>query len=201
MKNLIKYLLIPSILFAMCFTSYGQNPTNKKTHKIGTPDYLLVKRGFKIFKLGTPIEQYRKYVVLVAGRDEHGDSRLYKLLTSTHPGFASIGDSIEINDIILEEYNGIIAGINVLVEAKYKGALLRSLQAAYGPGSKANPYIERYTWHASGKKTDISLTYIDSYEGGGHLHGNAWALFQDNNIANKQEQDEKNKAKETVKDL
>ncbi|MGE9516522.1 MAG: hypothetical protein ACQPRH_04195 [Solitalea-like symbiont of Tyrophagus putrescentiae] len=203
MKNLTKYLLLLSILSLFGYSVSAQNQgtkITKTTSKIGTPEYLLVKRGFKIFKLGTPIEQYKKYVVLGYYNLESG-VKMYKILTGMNPQFASIGDSIEINDVVLEVYDGLISAISVFVEPKYKDALLRSLQAAYGPGNKPNKYIEKYRWHASNKKNNIYLTYTDSYERGGALNGNAWAMFYDSNLAAKQEQDEKNQAKQTVKDL
>lgn len=177
MKNIKKSLLLAGILLLFNYNAQAQTQRAKNTqptHKIGTPEYLLVKRGFKIFKLGTPIDQYKKYVLL--GNDNRQSGvKMYKVLTYYKKNqFASIGDSIEINDVVLKVYDGLISAIGVFVEAKYKEAFLRSLKAAYGPGKKANQYIEEYKWHASSKKADISLYYTDSYEGGGiytEMHG------------------------------
>lgn len=185
MQNLTKYLFLHILLFTICFTAWGQQPPYKR----GTPQYLLEKRGFNIFKLGDPIDKYEEYVLLLDDDDKYNDIKTYQVLTYRHPRFATIGDSIEINDIILSEYNGLIISIDVFVDGEYKKPFLRSLQADYGSGHKPNPYTENYNWFASNDKDDIELIYRDNYDGQeDHLNGNGWALFQDVNLTKEAEE-------------
>lgn len=192
MKNLTKYLLLAGLLLTFSLTAFAQKP--------GTPDYLLVKNGFKIFKLGDPVEKHKEHVVLVSDNKRSGD-KLYKVLLYTDLTFTSIGDSIIINAIFLTVNDGLITAISVFVKDEYKEPFLRTLQAAYGNGRKGALHIGDYTWDAHNNKYDIGLTYKDNYKEDGYLDGNGWAIFHDYNLLGKQLKGSKNKSNNRIDDL
>ncbi|MGE9516523.1 MAG: hypothetical protein ACQPRH_04200 [Solitalea-like symbiont of Tyrophagus putrescentiae] len=200
MKSFAKHLLLASLLLLFGYNASAQNQDTKSTeviYKPGTPRYLLVKKGFKIFKLGDPITKYQNDIILV-NEDKHAGHSTYKLLSFTDPDLVTVGDSIKINDIHLDVHNGLVASISVFVREKYKREFLKVLQAAYGKGRQPDPNTEKYIWAAANKKTKIVLSYSNNYQVIGRLHGNSWALFQDINLINQHEQDRKNEA---IKDL
>lgn len=200
MQSFTKYLLFSSILLLFGYNASAQDldtKSNEPTYKPGTPEYLLEKGGFKIFKLGAPIEKYEKDLILV-NYDKDMYHKTYKLLSFADHKLVTIGDSIKINDIHLDVHNGIVASISVFIQDKYKKEFLDILQAAYGRGRKPDPATERYIWAAANKNAKIVLSYSNNYDGAGRLHGNAWALFQDINLIHKQEQDKQNEAIEDL---
>src|SRR5690625_2486869 len=124
-----KILLLTSFLFTICLNGFGQKP--------GTADYLLVKNGFKIFKLGTDINNYSKYVRL-GGND--GGTKEYEV---TDPKFLTIGDDIKIDKIKLRVSQGDIYAIKVVVDDPYKIRFYAALKAAYGNHyKKKTSYID-----------------------------------------------------------
>ncbi|MGE9516524.1 MAG: hypothetical protein ACQPRH_04205 [Solitalea-like symbiont of Tyrophagus putrescentiae] len=178
MQNRTKYLLLFSLLLNLCFTGRGQ----EQPYKQGPPEYLIEQGGFKIFKLGDPIEKHEKHVLLIANKKS--GIKKYKVLLHTDPTFATIGDSIIINDIHLDVHKGFIISISVFVNGKYEKPFLKSMQAACGASKvrlyvkldEGSLYIKKYGRDPSGDKY-YDIAYSDDYNQQNHLNINFCELY------------------------
>lgn len=187
MKNFTKYLLLLGIISLFGYNASAQTQGTKSTKtasKIGTPEYLLVKKGFKIFKLGATINEYDKHIKKLSEKIDN----MYEVVDKN---MLSIGNDIKINSVILITYKGQIMAIDIFVDKLYKDAFLAVLQAAYGQGDKENPSIENYIWGTNSNK--VILSYNANDRG-----GQARALFVDRNIGLKLKNDKKTKDRSAI---
>ncbi|MGE9516507.1 MAG: hypothetical protein ACQPRJ_05235 [Solitalea-like symbiont of Acarus siro] len=142
-----KFLLIVIFLSNLSFNATGQKP--------GTPDYLLVKKGFSIFKLGESINKYTKYVTLNNYYDNDDSISIYKLKDPAH---LPPDSGIKIKYMELRVNKGLIESIDIFVDKKYKSALLNNLKTDYGEARGKGSYF----WQS--KDTKIVLSYANGYK-------------------------------------
>lgn len=155
MKTLTKYLLLYSISLAVNFAAFGQKTDNRDIPKFGTPDYLLVKRGFSIFKLGDHINNYRGYVTRNMFYDNDRTNQIYEIID---PGLLPLENGIKINHITLLVNKGLIESIDIVVSKEHKDALLAVLKTHYGDVEGGqSPF-----WKSKGAK--IVLSYANGYK-------------------------------------
>lgn len=140
-----KFLLLASMLLTLSFNAFSQQP--------GTPDYLLVKNGFKIFKLGTPITNYKHYIKPIL---KIGESAKYEV---TDAKFLTIGNDIQLDKIVLRTLNEKLSEIEILIDDPYKIKFYAALKAAYGDNKSKYPDD---IWAASNGR--IMLFYSDQDE-------------------------------------
>ncbi|MGE9516633.1 MAG: hypothetical protein ACQPRJ_02415 [Solitalea-like symbiont of Acarus siro] len=141
-----KFLLLASMLLTLSFNAFSQQP--------GTPDYLSVKNGFKIFKLGAYIRNYT-YSVRLISDDE---VQRYEI---TDQNLLSVGDGIQLKRIVLYVKYGLITNIHVLLDRKYNEKFLATLIAAYGRPDIFSSASEAFSWSNTNKS--VKLTYFDKY--------------------------------------
>lgn len=140
-------MLLAGILLTLTFNAFSQQR--------GTPDYLLVKRGFGIFKLGEAINKYTKYFTINRYYDNDDSISIYK---SIDPEHLPSEDNIKIKYMELRVNNGLIEGIDMFIDKKYKGALLKTLKVDYGQ-TKGK---ESAFWKT--KDAKIILSYANGYK-------------------------------------
>lgn len=186
MKNFTKYLLLASTLLALNFTSFGQEPN----YQPGTENYLLVKRGFKIFKLGESINTYSKYVKFI--RDEHETQEKTYLVTDQ--SLLSVGNDIKLSQIIISTYKDNILSISIFITKPYIDQFLSILQAAYGLGNQPNRFIKEYRW--SSYNNEIILSYDTEA-----MRNKALAMFLDKNISAKQKKEKQKRAEKDMNQI
>lgn len=147
MKIITKYLLLINCSLFISFNAFSQQP--------GTPDYLLVKRGFGIFKLGDEITNYSKYIKISPYHSI--SSEVYELTDTEH---LPSENGIKIKNIELKVNEGLIESIAITVDQNYKGALLEILKANYGEGQTTG--ADSKFWKS--KDLKIILAYADNYQ-------------------------------------
>ncbi|MGE9516543.1 MAG: hypothetical protein ACQPRJ_06200 [Solitalea-like symbiont of Acarus siro] len=157
MKTIGKYLFLFSLLLFIGFSTWGQIIGRQESPKIGTPDYLLVKRGFGIFKLGDHINNYSEYVTRNSFYDNDRTNTIYNLID---PELLPEENGIKIKHVELVVNQGLIQSIDIFVDKEYKEALLTALKTHFGDGESGN--TESAFWKSKGAK--IVLSYANGYK-------------------------------------
>lgn len=141
-----KHLLLINFLF-ISLTAFSQQP--------GTPDYLLVKNGFGIFKLGDTITNYSDYIKI--NPYYNGGNQIYELID---PDIIPLENGIKIKHMTLSVSRGIIESIDIVVAKEHKEALLAILKTHYGEGASGDS--QSAFWKSKGAK--IVLAYANKYK-------------------------------------
>ncbi|MGE9516544.1 MAG: hypothetical protein ACQPRJ_06205 [Solitalea-like symbiont of Acarus siro] len=139
-----KNLLLINFLF-ISFSAFSQQP--------GTADYLLIKNGFSIFKLGDTIANYSDYIKI--NPYYNGGDQIYELID---PGMLQLENDIKIKYLTLTVKQGLIESIDIVVEKEHKNALLKNLKTNYGEAKDT----ESTFWKTKGSK--IILAYANQYK-------------------------------------
>ncbi|MGE9516839.1 MAG: hypothetical protein ACQPRH_05845 [Solitalea-like symbiont of Tyrophagus putrescentiae] len=151
---------------------------------IGNPDYLLIKSGFNIFRLGTSIKNYSKYIEYVS--DEEKGAKMYKVVDQN---ILNNSYDMQISSILISTYGDNIMGISVFVKKRDKAKLLVKLFTFYGLTDDVNQFFGNYKWYS--KDGDIAVVFKTV----GKEEQECLAQFMDVSIIQKQKADLK-RAKE-----
>lgn len=154
MKTITKFLLLTILILMVSSATFGQQIYNPEEPRPGTPDYLLVKKGFSIFRLGDPIYKHIKHFALNNYYDNDGSISVYK---SIDPEHLPSEDGIKIKYMELRVNKGLIESIDIFVSKQYKDALLNTLKTNYGY-TKGK---EAAFWKSN--DTKIVLSYTSGY--------------------------------------
>lgn len=139
-----KNLLLIIFLF-ISFSAFSQQP--------GTPDYLLIKNGFNIFKLGDTIANYSDYIKI--NPYYNGGNQIYELIDAD---MLQLENGIKIEYLTLTVKQGLIESIAIVVRKEHKNALLKHLKTNYGEAKDT----ESTLWKTKGSK--IILAYTNKYK-------------------------------------
>lgn len=171
------------LLCLMCMVALGAMAQAQK----GTTEYLSEKRGFKVFKMNTPIHQYIKYLTPDGDGKVKGEKH-YSVSDST---LLRVGN-IKLQWIQVVAFNDTIQKVGICVDSKYNKDFFNVITESFGKGRQSNKYIEKYYWYSP----NVTLSYDAQFKG-----KNGLVLFIDDEVTLRKTRFEQQQAKQNSEDL